>query len=1046
MNATVQWLAGLCQEHLLAEKWLLAEDLRSAQQWKDRLNLAGHSTIHLHAQSVPSLTVTLSGNLLADQGLRYVSSATSQMIVRGVLSQLIAEGQLSYFASSHGLDSLSELLSHSIHDMRLANLRPESLGESEFESAAKGRDIKRIFRGYCQELERRRLVDYPGALQRVTEGLEAGLIDLSRPLMMIPEELQLSSLESGMLEAFAKRASIMRPPGIEVFSPRATRNRIASRVKAGSAQFEYFCGYGEVNEVRGVLQRVLSKATEGPIAFDDVEILHTDYSHYVPLIYELLAKWLTEPASKGDGVGGQLASLESLPVTFAEGLACIYSRPGRALRGWLRWARHDFIQSKLVQLIREGLLVRPEPANTIGYSRLANTLRRLPIGFQADRYLPKIRAAILSARNRIEEQASRLPKNATRRQTHEPQRDFGLAALEALEAMVNRLVELAPRPSDDAVALLEKTRLFLTDCARADNQLDRYAKAKLLDDISGMQATLQYVDQADFGVWQWLEELPQQSRILSGGPMPGCMHLAPLSTGGTSGRRQLFVIGLDDGRFPKQARVEPVLLDSERRRISADLPTSHQVAERQQQALMRMLYRALADDELKVYCSYSCRTLGEDRTLFPSSSLLELFRLTENKPDAHMQDLLRGIGPPVSFVSLNPHHHLDDGDVSLALQLGEPEVAKRQRLLQRDFPHHAFQQRAREALFSAELSSFDGYVPEAGQDLDPSTNGRRISASHLETYGVCPRRYFFRHGLRITPPDEWQMDPEKWLDALQFGSFVHSLFEEFLREHTKQQLRPCVKRDREPLRRQLHSKLKQWQLDLPILSQDAYQRQLEQLEEICDIFLRKEEEYCEGRNATPWVMEASIGLGDAPATPLDCPEPIPLSLSDGRVLQVGGKIDRVDRLMVEGSEHYAIWDYKSGSDYGFSQEDPFRHGRKLQPFLYLGMLRHRIISLGGKKEAVESFGFFFPTFKTDGLRLSWTHAELKRGDEILRLVCDSIRKGLFVPTTDKDDCKYCDYLAVCGDPAIVTADSLRKSQEPQNHSTMRSWRKLREIE
>ena len=59
-----------------------------------------------------------------------------------------------------------------------------------------------------------------------------------------------------------------------------------------------------------------------------------------------------------------------------------------ALRGWLRWARHDCIQTRAVQLIREGLLVRPEHGNTIGYSRLASALRQIPIGFQCYRAWP----------------------------------------------------------------------------------------------------------------------------------------------------------------------------------------------------------------------------------------------------------------------------------------------------------------------------------------------------------------------------------------------------------------------------------------------------------------------------------------------------------------------------------------------------------------------------------------------------------------------------------------------------------------------------------
>ena len=97
---------------------------------------------------------------------------------------------------------------------------------------------------------------------------------------------------------------------------------------------------------------------------------------------------------------------------------------------------------------------------------------------------------------------------------------------------------------------------------------------------------------------------------------------------------------------------------------------------------------------------------------------------------------------------------------------------------------------------------------------------------------------------------------------------------------------------------------------------------------------------------------------------------------------------------------YAIWDYKSGSSYGFDLENPLKQGRKLQPYLYVGMLRHRLSAMGGGTDAVESFGYFFPNPKTEGLRLQWTPAELRGGDDVLKNICDLIASGVFLPTTD----------------------------------------------
>ncbi|GAF69381.1 unnamed protein product, partial [marine sediment metagenome] len=55
MNSMIQWLSAQCLENRLTEKWLLAEDLRIAQQWKDRVNLRGHSTVNLHSKTLATI-------------------------------------------------------------------------------------------------------------------------------------------------------------------------------------------------------------------------------------------------------------------------------------------------------------------------------------------------------------------------------------------------------------------------------------------------------------------------------------------------------------------------------------------------------------------------------------------------------------------------------------------------------------------------------------------------------------------------------------------------------------------------------------------------------------------------------------------------------------------------------------------------------------------------------------------------------------------------------------------------------------------------------
>ena len=111
MNSMIQWLADQCKQNVLTEKWLLAEELRIAQQWKDRVNLLGCSTINLHSKTLATITVSLVSNLLAKNQLTYAGQSTVRMLVRGVVSRLRDEGKLDYFQRVRSIGGLSNLLS-----------------------------------------------------------------------------------------------------------------------------------------------------------------------------------------------------------------------------------------------------------------------------------------------------------------------------------------------------------------------------------------------------------------------------------------------------------------------------------------------------------------------------------------------------------------------------------------------------------------------------------------------------------------------------------------------------------------------------------------------------------------------------------------------------------------------------------------------------------------------------------------------------------------------------------------------------------------------
>jgi PD-(D/E)XK nuclease superfamily len=151
----------------------------------------------------------------------------------------------------------------------------------------------------------------------------------------------------------------------------------------------------------------------------------------------------------------------------------------------------------------------------------------------------------------------------------------------------------------------------------------------------------------------------------------------------------------------------------------------------------------------------------------------------------------------------------------------------------------------------------------------------------------------------------------------------------------------------------------------------------------------------------------------------------------------------IDRVGDGALATYAIWDYKTGSDYSYDQADPFRQGRIIQPFLYASMVAHRLKSVTSPQAKVTHFGFFFPGIKPMGRRIKWTSEQLGKGQEILSHLVDSIIQGAFLATNDyEEDCKFCDYRPICGDVAAVSAASQRKLDATGN-TMLDSFRALR---
>jgi ATP-dependent helicase/nuclease subunit B len=982
-------LADVCRARLLDPKQLLAPSLRVGHQWMETFVRGGRSFVNLSPATLVGLMLELIGPEMAEAKLTYASPRIGELAIDAAWSKLSRSGYLGRLERS---TALSATVFQSIQALRIAGIGAAQIDAVALESEAKARDLELLLEEYESFLRAHNLLDAADVAHRAIERLESKAAALDpQTILLVPEGLRFTPLERRFVEAIPERQRIEigHPDDGSEGSPSDVR--LLRRV-TGAAEAEepvrdgavgFFRAVGEANEVREVLRRCLADA----IPLDEAEILHSDSSTYVPLIYGLARRHFSEP-DRPDGI----------PVTFAEGIPAILSRPGRALSGWLHWIGEGYPQRRLIDLVAEGLFRYGEESD-LGPHALANLLRPIPIGWGAENYLPKIdehlvalKAAPPSAEQDVLESRQRKRKS-----------------LRTVRRFVERLLELSRRvTSTTAGEALSAAEDFLGEIARSVNELDRYAAEALVEQIGERRIWLAKLG-AGGDLLSWLAALPSQTAVLGSGPRPGSLHVAHLGSGGHSGRKHTFVIGLDDRRFPGAALQDPVLLDRERSRLSPGLPTSAAVLREKIEDLAATLGRLPG----RVTLSWPCRDLAEDREAFPSPVVLVAYRLVSGEREADLYSLAKAAGPPACFAPDAREKSLDETEQWLWRLTSEHAIgADQTQLVEARYRHLARGTAAQRARLGGGFGPFNGCVPQAGVDLDPfAPHGPILSASALETAGRCPLAFFFRSGLKLYPPDEMEFDPDRWLNAAEVGLLMHDLFRRFLAELAAADQLPQFNRHHQRLADLLHAAVHEWRKAVPPPSETVFRTQYWHLVRTAQVFLQEEEKFCRG--SRPRFFEVAIGpMGESAETSLlDGAEPAVVRLPGGTSIRVKGRIDRVDQLEANS---YAVWDYKLGSGYGYETRDPFCCGRRVQNVLYIHMIEAALRAKVDPEAKVVRFGYFFPGLRAHGRRVAWDSDVLAPGTAMLERLCSLIAGGAFHATDKVDDCRYCEHKSMCG--------------------------------
>lgn len=733
------------------------------------------------------------------------------------------------------------------------------------------------------------------------------------------------------------------------------------------------------DEVREVLRRALAAGA----ALDDIEIVATDPDTY-GIAFDALAQRL------------------GLAATSLDGVPLVRTRIGRALDRWLRWLEQGLPSDLLRAALHAGDL--GAGAGDVSAPRLARALRRLAVGWGAARWRGAV-ARLLAAgwadelRPFDDEDAEAL---AARREAH-------VEAGRALAALVQRLLDAAgevpergaeAQPLTSASDLAARTLRWLALVpregadARTAERLER--RLGLVRDAATetmpFAAALGELRQALADLRAWSEASGRSAPWRSRG---GAVHLTDLSHAGLSGRRHVFVVGLDAARAAGPHLPDPFVPDRLRVALGGDLLAT--TADRRADArrrLERALHRVAGAN---VALSYTAGSDRVGRQAAPAPALLDLFRLQRGQPDLGYDDLHQAMQPLAGAVPAGLA--LDARDAWLGALEDQGVLLDGTAQVQDGYPLLAAGLAGATQREDDAFGPCHGHVPAAARtDLQVEP----VSPSSLEQLSRCPLAWFYRHVLRLRPPEDPEYDPDAWLDPLQRGSLLHAVFERFGRRYVQRQQDLASPEAAADLLAVVEELVGEWRGKVPPPSEAVARREHDGLVRDALAFLQLE------RHARTQDADGEGGEWEAFELELD-PGTCAYVVPGFPGFPLRGRVDRIDRLR---SGALRVVDYKTGSarsyGKGAAKNGPFNGGRLLQPALYAEGVR---LALG---RAVELFEYRFPTHRNGGEdRVPFRAAELAQARRVVAGLVRHLERGEFIPTTAARDCRFCDFKPNC---------------------------------
>lgn len=529
-----------------------------------------------------------------------------------------------------------------------------------------------------------------------------------------------------------------------------------------------------------------------------------------------------------------------------------------------------------------------------------------------------------------------------------------------------------------------------------------------------------------------LRDLLENESLKAESEPTGCIRILDVEQIRNLDVPYLFLIGLTEDSFPRNRTDDCLFSESERQDfISRGIRLGHRS---QQHADEMLLFYSVVTRARKSLTLSSSVVNSKGQPVYLSPYLTALIDLFDCQSLAVSREGKLDPVPSIEIALTRTDLRLAatiearDGKPGLYRTLLDQDPIRRtclNTLAAIDVADQRFHQRG--------FTAYEGKL-ELSQNLDLIRRrfgpDHQFSATELEAYARCPFQFWLSNVLRIEPLDT----VEEGTDFRLRGTLLHDVLAQLVSEQLL---------DDPDAARQRFGELVDDRLGRHVARTDL-QKSLIELErsilaEWADAFSAQQAEYRQNvdeylKDIRPLAPEIPFGnLPDQRASETAYP---PIQFGDGsKVVNVRGRIDRVDLGTIEGKPAYIVVDYKTGQRPSTRPQD-LVSGRSMQLALYL--IAAKRLGLAGPDAVPFQMGYWAlkeTGFKPGIGKYKFAAADLGEIqklesilDALLPELAAEIRSARFVVENDDHDCGgRCPYRTVCRVNQIrPVAESLNK--------------------